>query len=437
MSAERVGSPDAERAAATAARVAVAPRCHPSLPFYVERVRRDFPALAQTVHGKPLAYLDNAASAQKPQVVIDAIASAYTHNYSNVHRGLHTLSQRATEAYEGARETARRFMGAAHAEEIVFVRGTTEGINLVARSFVRPILEPGDEVLVSEMEHHSNIVPWQIVCGEAGARLRVAPINDRGELDLDAFESQLSERTRMVAVAHVSNALGTINPARRIVELASRRGIPTLFDGAQAAPHLELDVAEIGCDFYTVSGHKLFGPTGIGVLYGRSERLAAMEPYQGGGEMIRSVSFETTEYTDPPNKFEAGTPHIVGAIGLGAAMCYVEETGLDAIAAHEHDLLTYATGRLEEIPQVRLIGTAADKAAVISFVVEEIHAHDVGQFLDHEGVAVRVGHHCAQPLMDRYDVPATARASFAFYNTRQEVDRLVDGLYHLLEFFQL
>ncbi len=416
-------------------KVAVARRCHPSLPFDVERVRADFPALEQTIHGKPLAYLDNAASAQKPQAMIDAVTSAYTHNYSNVHRGVHTLSQRATEAYEGAREIARRFMGAARPEEIVFVRGTTEGINLVAHSFVRPRLAPGDEVLISAMEQHSNIVPWQIVCEETGARLRVAPITDRGEIDLDAFEDLLTDRTRMVAVVHVSNALGTINPARRIVELASRRGIPTLFDGAQAAPHLELDVAELGCDFYTISGHKLFGPTGIGALYGRFERLAAMKPYEGGGEMIRSVTFEATEYNDPPHRFEAGTPHIVGAIGLGAAMCYVEETGLDAIAAHEHELLIHATERLGEIPQVRLIGTAAEKAAVLSFVVEGIHAHDVGTILDHQGVAVRVGHHCAQPLMDRYGVPATARASFAFYNTRQEVDRLVDGLHQLLEFF--
>ncbi len=434
MSSSRIGSLGAS-SAPPPSRVAVVPRCQPSLPFDVERIRRDFPALTQIIHGKRLAYLDNAASAQKPQSVIDTLTAAYTHNYSNVHRGVHTLSQRATEAYEGAREIARRFMGAERAEEIVFVRGTTEGINLVARSFVRPRLEPGDEVVISAMEHHSNIVPWQIVCGEAGARLRVAPITDRGELDLAAFEDLLSKRTRMVAMVHVSNALGTINPAKKIVELASRRGIPTLFDGAQAAPHLELDVAGLGCDFYTLSGHKLFGPTGIGTLYGRRELLAAMDPYQGGGEMIRSVTFEATEYNDPPNKFEAGTPHIVGAIGLGAAMCYVEETDLDAIAAHEHDLLTYATDRLSEIPQVRLIGTAADKAAVISFVIEGIHAHDVGTILDHEGVALRVGHHCAQPLMDHYGVPATARASFAFYNTRQEVDRLVDGLHHILELF--
>ena len=433
MTASGMGSLDTQPL--LPAKVAVARRCHPNVPFDVERIRRDFPALAQSVHGHPLAYLDNAASAQKPQAVIDALTAAYTHNYSNVHRGVHSLSQRATEAYEGAREITRRFMGAARAEEIVFVRGTTEGINLVARSFVRPRLARGDEVVISGMEHHSNIVPWQIVCGEAGARLRVAPITDRGDVDLNAFEDLLSDRTRMVAMVHISNALGTINPARRIVELASRRGIPTLFDGAQAAPHLELDVAALGCDFYTLSGHKLFGPTGIGALYGRGERFAVMEPYQGGGEMIRSVTFEATEYNDPPNKFEAGTPHIVGAIGLGAAMCYLEETGFDVIASHEHDLLTHATERLSQIPQIRLIGTTADKAAVISFVVDGIHAHDIGTILDHQGIAVRVGHHCAQPLMDRYGVPATARASFAFYNTRQEVDRLVDGIQNILEIF--
>ena len=402
----------------------------------VERLRRDFPALAQIIHGKPLAYLDNAASAQKPMAVIEALTTAYTRNYSNVHRGVHTLSQRATEAYEGARETARRFMGAARTEEIVFVRGTTEGINLVAQSFVRPRLAPGDEVVISTMEHHSNIVPWQIVCRETGARLRVVPINDRGELDLTAYEELLSERTRMVALVHVSNALGTINPARRIVELARRRGIPTLFDGAQAAPHMALEVEALGCDFYTLSGHKLFGPTGIGALYGRFEHLKDMQPYQGGGEMIRSVTFEATEYNSPPHRFEAGTPHIAGAIGLGAAMDYVAAIGFDAIAAHEHDLLVYATERLGEIPQVRLIGTAADKASVVSFTVDGVHAHDVGTILDQEGVAVRVGHHCAQPVMDRFGVPATARASFVFYNTRQEVDRLVAGIGSVLEVFR-
>ncbi len=403
----------------------------------VERVRRDFPGLEQTIHGKPLAYLDNAASAQKPKAVVDALTRIYLYDYSNVHRGVHTLSQRATDAYEGARETVRRFMGAARAEEIVFVRGTTEGINLVAQSFVRPRLATGDEVVISAMEHHSNIVPWHIVCGEAGARLRVVPINDRGELDLAAYEDLLSERTRIVAMVHVSNALGTINQARQIVAAARRRGIPTLLDGAQAAPHMALDVTALGCDFYTLSGHKLFGPTGIGALYGRFERLEEMKPYQGGGEMIRSVTFETTEYNVPPHRFEAGTPHIAGAIGLAAAMDYVEAVGFEAIASHEHEIKAYATQRLSAIPEVRLIGTAAEKAAVISFTIEGVHAHDVGTILDQEGVAVRVGHHCAQPVMDFFGVPATARASFVFYNTLEEVDRLVAGIGRVLEVFRL
>ena len=403
----------------------------------IERIRLDFPALEQEVNGHLLAYLDNAASAQKPQAVIDALTKAYTTNYSNVHRGVHTLSQKATEAYESARETTRRFMGAARSEEIIFVRGTTEGINLVAWSFVRPRLEPGDEIVISAMEHHSNIVPWQLVCRESGARLRIVPITDQGDLDLAAYEALLTSRTRMVAMVHVSNALGTINPAHRIVEIAREKGIPTLFDGAQAAPHLALDVKALGCDFYTLSGHKLFGPTGIGALYGRLDQLESMEPYQGGGEMIRSVTFESTVYNVPPHRFEAGTPNIVGAIGLAAAMDYVEALGLEAIMAYEQDLLSYATQRLSEIPEARLIGTAAKKAAVISFVLKGIHAHDVGTILDQEGVAVRVGHHCAQPVMDRFDVPATARASLVFYNTRQEVDRLVEGLRRVLEVFRL
>ncbi len=403
--------------------------------FDVTCVRLDFPALQQIIHKEPLAYLDNAASAQKPTTVIDALSAAYTFNYSNVHRGVHTLSQRATDAYEGAREIAQRFLGASRAEEVVFVRGTTEGINLVAQSFVRPRIEAGDEILISELEHHSNIVPWQMVCQQTGARLRVVPITDRGEVDLDVYADSLSQRTAIVAVSHVSNSLGTINPVRKMVELAKQHGIPTLIDGAQAAPHLSLDVGNLGCDFYTVSGHKLFGPTGIGVLYGRLDRLEEMEPYQGGGEMIRSVTFESTEYNSPPHKFEAGTPHIAGAIGLAAAMAYVEGLGLDAIEAYEKKLLKYVTRRLEELPEVRLIGTADEKAAVVSFLVDGVHAHDVGTILDQKGIAVRVGHHCAQPVMDRFGVPATARASFAFYNTIQEADRLVDGIEYVLEVF--
>lgn len=417
-------------AAPAAAPVPVAPAA-----LDVERLRRDFPALQQTVNGHPLAYLDNAASAQKPRAVIDAIAHAYTYDYSNVHRGVHTLSQRATDAYEAARETARRFLGAAYTEEVIFVRGTTEAINLVAWSFVRPRLEPGDEVLISAMEHHSNIVPWQMVCQAADAVLKVVPINDHGELEVDACAKLLGPRTRIVAMAHISNALGTVNPVEKIVSMARERGVPVLFDGAQAAPHTALDVEALGCDFYTVSGHKLFGPTGIGTLYARRERLAEMEPYQGGGEMIRSVTFEHTEYNVAPHKFEAGTPHIVGAIGLGAAMEYLEGIGFDAIAAHEHDLLDYATERFAEIPEVKILGTAADKAALVSFIVEGVHAHDVGTILDQDGIAVRAGHHCAQPVMDRFGVPGTARASFSFYNTRGEIDRLVDSVRHVLEIF--
>lgn len=401
----------------------------------VEAVRRDFPALGQNIHGKPLVYLDSAASAQKPKAVIDAVAHHLAFDYSNVHRGVHTLSQNATDAYEKARETCRRFLGAERVEECIFVRGTTEGINLVAQSFARPRLEPGDEVVISTLEHHSNIVPWQIVCEQTGAKLRVVPIDDRGQLDMDAYAALLNERTKMVAMVHVSNALGTINPVGRIVELAKERGIPTLFDGAQAAPHMDLDVVELGCDFYTVSGHKLFGPTGIGVLYGRHEHLETMEPYQGGGDMILSVTFESTEYNHPPHKFEAGTPHIVGAIGLGKAMEYLESVGLDAIAHHEHELLEYATERLEAIPQVRILGTAEQKASVISFLIDGIHAHDAGTILDQSGVAVRVGHHCAQPIMDRFGVAATARASFAFYNNRADVDALVAGIHGVLELF--
>lgn len=406
-----------------------------SSPLDVEAIRQDFPALEQVIHGHPLVYLDNAASAQKPRQVIDRLTAAYTHDYSNVHRGVHTLSQRATDAYEKARDTAQRFLGATRPEEAIFVRGTTEGINLVAQSYLRPRLEAGDEIVISAMEHHSNIVPWQILCQQTGAHLRIAPIDRQGDIDLGALEDLLGERTRMLATVHISNALGTVNPVHEIVAMARRKGIPTLLDGAQAAPHCALDVAALGCDFYTISGHKLFGPTGIGVLYGRHELLEAMEPYQGGGDMILSVSFESTEYNVPPHKFEAGTPHIAGAIGIAAAMEYVHDLGLDNIAAYEADLLDYATQQLSAIPQIRLIGTAKEKASVLSFTLEGVHSHDVGTILDHEGIAVRAGHHCAQPVMDFFEVPATARASFAFYNTRQEADRLVAGIQKILEIF--
>ncbi len=404
-------------------------------PFDVERVRADFPALAQRVHGKPLVYLDNAASAQKPQAMVDAVADAYVHDYANVHRGVHTLSQRATDAYEAARETGRRFLNAPSADELVFVRGVTEAVNLVAQSFARPRLAAGDEIVVSAMEHHSNLVPWQMVAEATGARLRIIPVDDQGALDLDAYRSLLGPRTRMVSVVHVSNAIGTTNPIRDMIALAHDHGVPIMIDGAQAAPHTAIDVAELGCDFYAISGHKVYGPTGIGLLYGRAEHLDAMVPYQGGGEMIRTVSYERSEYNVAPHKFEAGTPNIVGAIGLGAALGYVESIGLDAIANHEHALLEYATKRLSSLPAIRIVGTAEGKAAVISFTVDGVHPHDIGTILDIEGVAIRAGHHCAQPLMDRFGVPATARASFGLYNTQGEVDRLVDALDKVMELF--
>ncbi len=401
----------------------------------VEAVRRDFPVLAQKIHGRPLAYLDSAASAQKPVAVMAAQERCYREYYSNVHRGVHTLSQRATEAYEKARTRVARFLGAASDREIVFVRGTTEAINLVAQTLGRRRVSAGDEVLITEMEHHSNIVPWQMLCEERGANLRVAPIDDQGQVIPEEFHRRLGERTRIAAFVHVSNALGTINPVREMTAAAHAAGAVVLVDGAQAAPHLELDVQELGCDFYAFSSHKVYGPTGVGALFGRLDLLEEMPPYQGGGEMIRSVTFEATEYNVPPHRFEAGTPHIAGAIGLAAAMDYVEALGFDAIAGHEHDLLSYATERLGEIPEVRMIGTAADKASVVSFTVDGVHAHDVGTILDQEGVAVRVGHHCAQPVMERFGVPATARASFAFYNILQEADRLVAGIESVLEVF--
>ncbi len=403
--------------------------------YDVQEIRADFPILHQTVRGKPLIYLDNAATSQKPKAVLEAVNHFYTHDNSNVHRGVHVLSERATRAFEQARLRARQFINAPEAREIIFVRGSTEGVNLVAQTYGRQNVGPGDEILISTLEHHSNIVPWQMLCEEKQARLRVIPINDEGEILLDEYEKLLSEKTKLVAMIHVSNSLGTINPVRRVVELAHLRGVPVLLDGAQAAPHLKIDVQELGCDFYTISGHKMFGPTGIGVLYGRTELLDAMPPYQGGGEMIRSVSFEKTTYNKLPHKFEAGTPNISGAVGLGAAMNYISSIGYEAIAAHEHDLLEYATAQLTSIPKVRLVGTARQKASVISFTIEGVHAHDVGTILDQDGIAVRAGHHCTQPLMERLGLDATARASFAFYNTREEVDALVEGVHRVIEVF--
>jgi len=417
----------------------VDPVCSPTPPraFDVRRVREDFPALRQQVNGKPLVYLDNAATTQKPRPVLEAIRRFYEEDCSNVHRGVHTLSQRATEAYERARETVRRFLNARSEAEIIFVRGTTEAINLVAHSFGRGYVRAGDEILISAMEHHSNIVPWQILCEETGARLCVAPINDAGELLVEEFERRLTARTRLVAITHLSNALGTIVPVREIIALAHARGIPVLLDGAQAVAHLRVDVQELDCDFYAFSGHKLYGPTGIGVLYGKAEWLEAMPPYQGGGDMISSVTFEKTTYNRLPYKFEAGTPHIAGAIGLGAAIEYVTALGLEAIAAHERELLAYATEAISAIPGVRLIGTAREKASILSFTLEGVHPHDIGTILDQEGIAIRAGHHCAQPVMERFGVPATARVSFALYNTKEEVDALVRAVEKVREVFGL
>jgi cysteine desulfurase / selenocysteine lyase len=401
----------------------------------VERIRADFPILHQQVHGRPLVYLDNAASAQKPRAVIDAVARFDSTDYANIHRGVHTLSQRATEAFEASRDRVQQFINAGDRKEIIFTRGTTESINLVAQSYARTVLNLGDEIVISAMEHHSNIVPWQMVCRERGAVLRVIPMTDDGELILDAYEEIIGPRTRLVAIVHVSNALGTINPVRRMIELAHRHGIPMLVDGAQAVPHLAVDVQDLDCDFYAFSGHKLYGPSGIGVLYGKAALLDAMPPYQGGGEMISAVTFEKTFYKGLPGKFEAGTPNITGVVGLGAAIDYVNGLGLDVIGAYEHELLAYATAQLRRIPQVRLIGTAREKAGVASFIIEGVHAHDIGTILDREGIAVRAGHHCAQPVMQRLEIPATARASFAFYNTRAEVDALVAGIHKVLEVF--
>lgn len=403
--------------------------------FNVEALRADFPILRRQVHGKPLVYLDNAATAQKPQTVIDTLSRYYEQENANIHRGVHYLSERATEEYEAARKTIQHFLNAAAASEIIFVRGATEGINLVAQTYGRANVGRGDEVLISAMEHHSNIVPWQILCEEKGAKLRVIPINDSGELIWEEFEKLLGSRTKIVAVTHVSNALGTINPVRRIVQQAHRANVPVLVDGAQSVPHLEVDVQALDCDFFVFSGHKLYGPTGIGILYGKSALLDAMPPYQGGGDMISSVTFEKTIYNKLPYKFEAGTPHIAGGIGLGCAIGYLNGVGFESVERHEHGLLEYATQAVTEIPGLRVVGTAAEKASVLSFVMEGIHPHDIGTILDQQGIAIRTGHHCAQPVMQRFGIPATARASFALYNTREEVDALVSGLRKVREVF--
>jgi cysteine desulfurase/selenocysteine lyase len=391
-------------------------------------IRQDFPLLRQRVRGKPLVYLDNAATTQKPQTVIDRVVRYYAEENANVHRGVHWLSERATDAYEDARAAAGRFLNAGDSREIVFVRGTTEAINLVASTYGRAHVSRGDEVVISTLEHHSNIVPWQILCDAQGARLRVIPISDTGELDLEAYATLLNDRTRIVSVVHVSNALGTINPVEEIVRLAHRRGIPVLVDGAQAAAHMRIDVQTLGCDFYALSGHKMFGPTGIGVLYGTSALLSTMPPYQGGGDMISSVTFERTLYKPPPHRFEAGTPHIAGAVGLAAAIEYLTAIGWERAALHERELLEYASRALSQVPGLRVIGTAKKKAGILSFVLDGVHPHDVGTILDREGVAIRTGHHCCQPLMDRLGVPATARASMAIYNTHEDVDALEAAL---------
>jgi cysteine desulfurase/selenocysteine lyase len=399
----------------------------------LERLRAEFPALRQEVHGKPLRYLDNAATTQKPRAVIDAVRHFYERDCANVHRGVHALSQRATVAFEQARSAVKAHLGAADSREIVFTRGATEAVNLVAAGFVRPRLGPGDEVLVSHMEHHSNIVPWQLLCAERGATLKVIPIDDRGDVILEAYEGLLSERTKIVGIVHISNALGTVNPIAEMVATAHARGVPVLVDGAQAVPHAAVDVRALGCDFYVFSGHKVYGPSGIGALYGKREHLLEMAPYQGGGDMILSVSFAGTTYQEPPHRFEAGTPNIEGAIGLAAALRFLQGLGLEAVAAHEAELLATATTAVLEIPGVRLIGNARRRAAVLSFVMDGIHPHDVGTILDAEGVAVRAGHHCAQPVMARYGVSATVRASFGVYNTAAEIEALVRGLHRVKE----
>jgi cysteine desulfurase / selenocysteine lyase len=407
----------------------------PATALDIEAIRAEFPVLDQQVRGHQLVYLDNAATTQKPREVVDAIVRYYYEDNANVHRGVHTLSQRATKSFDAVRRKAKEFINAADEREVIFVRGATEAINLVAQSYGRTFIGEGDEIIISAMEHHSDIVPWQMICEKTGATLRTIPFNDNGELRLDVLEEMLSERTKLVACVHVSNALGTINPIREIAAMAHAHGAVVLVDGAQAAPHIRIDVQELDCDFYTISSHKMYGPTGIGVLYGRRELLEKMPPYQGGGDMIASVTFEKTEYNTLPYKFEAGTPHIEGVIGFGAAIDFIERIGIERIAAHEADLLAYATEKISQIPGVTVIGRAEKKASVLSFIIEGVHAHDVGTILDFDGIAIRAGHHCAQPVMLCFGIAATARASFAVYNTRQEVDALVTALAKVKEVF--
>lgn len=403
--------------------------------FDVAKIRAEFPILTQTVNGKPLVYLDNAATSHKPQCVIDTINHFYAAHNSNVHRGVHYLSQLATRELEGARDIVKKFLNAASDKEVIFTKGTTDGINLVAQSYGRKFIKEGDEIIISAIEHHANIVPWQMLCEQTGAVLRVIPINDDGELLMEEYEKLLNPKTKFVSVNYVSNALGTINPVKRIIELAHAQDVPVLIDGAQSAPHLKVDVRELDCDFYAFSGHKVCGPTGIGILYGKQHLLEQMPPIQGGGDMIKVVTFEKTTYNDLPYKLEAGTPHIEGGIGLGRAIQYLESIGLDNIAAYEHELLEYATELIGGIPGVRLIGTAKEKASVLSFLINDIHPHDIGTILDQEGIAIRAGHHCAQPIMQRFQVPATARASFAFYNTKEEIDALAQAIHTVIEVF--
>ncbi len=404
-------------------------------PFDVARVRADFPILHQEVRGRPLVYLDSAATTQKPQAVIDALVRYYTHDNANVHRGVHALSERSTQAYEGARERIRRFINARDTKEIIFVRGCTEAVNLVAQTFGRSKVGPGDEVLITAMEHHSNIVPWQMLCDKVGATLKMVPVDERGDLRLEQLDALLTERTRILAVTHVSNALGTVNPVKEIVKRAHAKGVPVLLDGAQALQHFRVDVQDLDCDFYALSGHKAFGPTGIGVLYGKASVLESMPPWQGGGDMILTVTMEKTVYNRLPYRFEAGTPDISGAVGLAAALDYIDSVGLDAIAAHDRDLLEYGAQALETIPGLKLLGRGRERSGVLSFIMEDVHAHDVGTILDREGVAIRAGHHCAQPLLSCFGVAATVRASLAMYNTREDIDALVRGLHKVREVF--